>query len=232
MDLAHKYIKLEINLHSVTVISRLDNKSVAKSVSRQVRLQGRSHTVRGALNCRIRWRFTSLFLEDKAFRPLSSFSLSPLLLISAIPLSICEPSFSPSLSLSRSFIFFLYHSSFRVYQKRGSTQRILLPGRPPTCLSRPHLFSFSFYSSRHFFPAGCKGQSANMEIGDCIQERMRSFSLLALPSLERQSIWGKNGQNNSKNLWKQLLRAKFRFPVPQPSAFCATLTFYEYCIVK
>lgn len=139
-------MKLEINLHSVTVIRRLYNNSLAKSVSLQVRLQGRSHTVCGALNYRIRWSFTSLFLEDKAFRPLSRFSLSPLLLISAIPLYVNLP-FSPSLSLFRSFIFFLYHSSFRVYQKRGSTQRIPLPGRPPTCLSRPHLLSFFLFLS-------------------------------------------------------------------------------------
>lgn len=111
-------------------------------MSLQVRLQGSCQTVCGALNYRIRWSFTGLFLEDKAFRPLSSFSLSPLLLISAIPLYVNLPSPHLSLSSSRSFIFFLYPSSFRVYQKRGSTQRIPLPGRPPTCLSRPHLFSF------------------------------------------------------------------------------------------
>ncbi len=118
-------MKLEINLHSVTVIRRLYNNSLAKAVSLQVRLQGRSHTVCGALNYRIRWSFTSLFLEDKAFRPLSRFSLSPLLLISAIPLYVNLP--SPHLSLSFPFFYFLSLSFFlqglseeRVYTKDPS----------------------------------------------------------------------------------------------------------------
>lgn len=117
-------MKLEINLHSVAVIRRLYNNSLAKSVSLQVRVQGRSHTVCGALNYRIRWSFTSLFLEDKAFRPLSRFSLSPLLLISAIPLYV---NFLLPISLSFPFFYFLSLSFFlqglseeRVYTKDPS----------------------------------------------------------------------------------------------------------------
>ncbi len=182
MDLAYKDMKLEINLHSVTVIRRLYNNSLSKSVSLQVRLQGRSHTVCGALNYRIRWSFTSLFLEDKAFRPLSRFSLSPLLLISAIPLYVNLP--SPHLSLFSVLLF-----SFSIILPSGFIRREGLHKGSLSLADHQHVslvltYFLSSYSSRHFFPAGCKGQSANMEIGGCIQDRMRSFSLFALPSLE------------------------------------------------
>lgn len=152
MDLAHKYMKLEINWHSVTVIRRLDNKSLAKSVSLQVRLQGRSHTVCGALNCRIRWSFTSLFLEDKAFRPLSSFSLSPLL-ISAIPLYVNLP--SPHLSLFPVLLF-----SFSIILPSGFIRKEGLQKGSLSLADYQHVslvltYFLSSYSSRHFFPAGC-----------------------------------------------------------------------------
>lgn len=146
MACASKDMKLEMNLHSFSVVGRLDNMSLAKSVEEI------SHTVRGALNYGIRRSFTGLFLEDKAFRPLSSFSLSPsFFFFNLHNPTICERSLPPHLSFfSRSHLF----PSFRVYQKRGSTQRIPLPGRPPTCLSLVLTYFLSSLSSLRFFPFG------------------------------------------------------------------------------